>query len=212
MSTDAIIGFTLDRSGSTANIWEDIEGGFNHFKNDQAQVEGRAWIILTAFDSDIDEVYHAWDARHIPDLPEIATDHDEIGPRGSTALLDATAKTIHRTQKWLDDNPWFNGKVIQVIATDGYENASREYTNERLKNLIESKKDQGWDFIYLAANVDAWATGGAFGINPGDTVQYNPDARSVGNTYSTLSAAVTGSRTGERDVSDGYFDDDEQNQ
>lgn len=209
--TDIIVGFTLDRSGSMHSIWSDAEGGFNQFKNEQAAVEGNAWLILTAFDDKIEEVYHAWNARDIPDLPETAEfDGGEIRPRGSTALLDATAHTIHRTQEWLDNNDWFDGQVLQVITTDGYENASQEYTNDKLKDLVESKKADGWEFVYLAANVDAWATGGAFGVNAGSTLSYQATSDSVASTYGTLSAAVTRSRTG--DSRDTFFDSDEQQQ
>ena len=187
---DAIIGLSLDRSGSMTSMWEEAVNGFNTFKNEQAEQDGHAWIILNYFDNDHGQKYFAWDAKHIPDL---RADDTEIFPRGMTALLDSTVRTINDTQKWIVDNPDFDGKVFVVVITDGMENAS-ETAPASVKELIAQKESDGWEFIYLAANVDTDATARQYGFAAGQSMTY--DASSVGLAYTGLSNAVTRSRSG----------------
>ncbi len=82
---------------------------------------------------------------------------------GTTALLDAIGRTIHKIQnvqeRTADD--YRAEKVLFVIITDGLENASREYSLEMVKTLIERQKSEhGWEFIFLGANIDAVETAG----------------------------------------------------
>lgn len=186
--SDAIIGLVLDRSGSMRSMWEEAVAGYNEFKNDQAKEDGTAWIILNYFDNQQGQKYYAWDARDIPDL---STNDKEIYPRSMTALVDATIRTIKDTERWLSENDWFNGKVFVVVITDGMENAS-EANPATLKELTEAKENAGWEFIYLAANVDTRATANLYGFSPHRSMTY--DSGSVGAAYSTLSANIARSR------------------
>lgn len=187
---DAIIGLVLDRSGSMSSMWKEAVAGFNTFKNEQAEQEGNAWLILNYFDNQQGQKYYAWDTKDVPDLTE---SDPEIHPRGMTALVDATIRTIQDTQKWLDDNDWFDGKVFVVVITDGWENAS-EASPATLKKLIAEKEAVDWEFIYLAANVDVDTTASLYGFAGGQSMAY--DSGSVGVAYHTMSGAVTRSRSG----------------
>lgn len=206
---DILIGLTLDRSGSMSSLWEEAEAGFNRFKNEQAELDGHAWMILTVFDDEVDQVYYAWNCKDIPDLPEVSEwDGDPIRPRGLTALYDAVRATTQATDTWLNENPWFDGQVLQVIITDGYENAS-ETRATFVKGMIAEKEKKGWEFVYLAANVDAWATGQSMGVSSGSTMQYQATYKGVSGSYSHLSSATTRMRSSESSTGD-FFEEDEQ--
>lgn len=209
--SDVIVGFALDRSFSMHSIWRDAEGGFNSYKNSLREDEGNTWLTLVAFDDRIDEVYTAWNVQDIPDLPKIATDYQEGGiyPRGNTALLDAAAKTIVSVEDWLASNHWFNGKVLIVINTDGEENSSVEVSKAQLSNVIKEKEEQGWTFVFMGANIDAFAEAGSWGVAAASTMQYSHTGTSVKRSYDTLSAATTRMRSVENNTDD-FFNEDEQ--
>lgn len=208
--TDLIVGFVLDRSGSMQDIWSDAEGGFNSYKNSLRGDDGNTWLTLVAFDDRIEEVYTAWNVNDISDLPEIASQYDgEIFPRGTTALRDAMAQTIHSVDSWLEDNTWFNGKVLIVVNTDGYENASREYTHDQLVDLVEEKRDSDWEFVFMGANIDAFSVGMSFGVHAAAAMQYKATPDSVRQSYNSLSTATTRFRGSSSDQN--FFEEDEQN-
>ena len=200
---DAIIGLTMDRSGSMYTMWDEAVGGFNGFVKDQAKEEGNAWLILTYFDNNINEKYYAWNVR---DIPELSQTDAEIHPGGTTALYDATMQSIARTENWLSENAWFDGEVVQVIITDGIENAS-ETRGETLKAKISEKEFEGWNFIYLAANVDTKKTAQNLGIGYDKTVTY--DSKSVGVAYAATSGAVSNLRSAATKKNEPLISDDQ---
>lgn len=188
--TDALIGLTLDRSGSMRSMWPEAVAGYNTFKNEQAAEEGTAYFVTTYFDNEVKQGFFGKNAKNVPDL---TPNDDEVFPRGLTALVDATISTITETERWLNEHPSFDGKVFQVVITDGAENASKA-SPATLKELVQSKEAEGWEFIYLAANVDLDATRSQYGFSLGGSVAY--DVNSVDAVYATTSAAVTRSRSG----------------
>lgn len=187
--SDAIIGLVLDRSGSMRSMWDEAVAGYNRFKNEQAEVEGKAFMLTTYFDERVESGYDGKEAKNIPDL---STNDSKVYPRGMTALIDATINNIERVQAWLNNAPDFDGKVFIVVITDGRENASQHAPTD-LKSLVEEKENAGWEFIYLAANVNTEATSKMYGFNPKLAMTY--DNASVGAAYNTLAGAVTRSRT-----------------
>ena len=108
-------------------------------------------------------------------------------PRGTTALYDAIGKTINTEKanfaKLGNEKP---AKVLVCVVTDGLENASREFSLETIKNLIKNCENENWNFIYLAANQDAFAVGTSFGISAGNTFTYTSDSIGVMNMSTTL--------------------------
>ena len=84
--------------------------------------------------------------------------------------------------------------VMFVIITDGEENASREYTADRVRAMIEEEKKYGWEFVFLGANIDAVETAGRFGIAPDRAVDYIPDGAGTELNFQMMSEAVTAFR------------------
>lgn len=177
-----------DRSGSMRPIQDDMNGGIRQLLAEQAAIPGVVVDVVT-FDHEVE--YPFTGVR--PD--DIKT--DIIQARGRTALNDAVGLTISKLGAELsslaeDDRP---GHVIMVVVTDGHENASQEYTTEQVRQMVTMQTDQyGWVFLYLAANVDAFATGAAFGYAPGQTLSYAPTSKGAAGAFATASSGITRSR------------------
>ena len=151
----------LDRSGSMQSIADDVVGGFSQFVESQRTGAGEAVLSLVQFDSQsIDSLFTARPVHQV-ELPI------RFEPRGSTPLLDALGQTIVSTGARLrtmreSDRP---GRVIFVAITDGLENASQEYNLARIREMIQHQESvYKWDFVYLGANVDAFAESEAMGF------------------------------------------------
>lgn len=166
--------FILDRSGSMESCWDDTIGGFNAFVNEQKADGGT--LSLIQFDHEYLECYHA---KPIDDVEPLT--RETFKPRGSTALLDAIGKTIKNFKS--------NTIPTVIILTDGQENSSYQYTKPHIKDLIEERTKDGWTFVYLGANQDAFAEAGALGIAPACTMNY--DVRRTPEAFHTLSAALS---------------------
>ena len=145
--------FILDRSGSMAGLEKDTIGGFNAMIEKQKAEEGEAYISTVLFDN-YSEVIH--DRVALSDVPKLT--EKEYYVRGCTALLDTVGGAIHHignVHKYAreEDRP---EKTLFVITTDGMENASRKYSYERLRAMIDRQKEKyGWEFLFLGANIDA---------------------------------------------------------
>jgi Mg-chelatase subunit ChlD len=109
---------------------------------------------------------------------------------GMTAMNDAIGRTLNKA---FQQNP---EKVIICILTDGQENASKEYTIEQSKNMIERARSKGWEVAFLAANQDAFATAKAYGINPTLAATFSPTATGAQAAYQGLSVSTTAYRAG----------------
>lgn len=180
-----IIACVLDRSGSMASIIDDAIGGFNTFLTEQQKQPDKAYMTIALFDDQYDLVQEGTEISKV----EPFTVQTYV-PRGSTALYDAIGKTINAIHAKVEKGD----KVLCVILTDGMENASREYTSESIKSLIGKRKDEdGWEFIYLAANQDAFAVGNGLGINL--TANFAATAKGTQMSYAAVSAATTSYRS-----------------
>lgn len=77
-----------------------------------------------------------------------------------------------------------------VITTDGMENASRRYTYDGVKAMIERQKEMyGWEFLFLGANIDAAKEAGRFGIDAERAVNYHADKQGTAVIYEAVSEA-----------------------
>lgn len=168
------IVFLLDRSGSMSNAVGDTIGGFNNFIKENKTNKYETNVTTILFDNHY-EVLH--DRVNIKDVKEL-TDKDYY-VRGSTALLDAIGKTINDIDQKDTD------KVLFVITTDGYENASREFNNKTIRDLI--KKHDKWEFVYLGADIDSYAAGGELGIKRDNIANYKKDSKGVNLMFSAIS-------------------------
>ena len=180
--------FILDRSGSMAGLEGDTIGGFNSLIEKQKQQDGACYVSTILFDNE-SQVLH--DRVKLEDVKPM-TDRDYT-VRGCTALLDAIGgairhiANIHRYAR-PEDVP---EHTVFVITTDGMENASRRYDAERVRRMIEHEKEKyGWEFLFLAANIDAVTTAKRYGIGADRAVNYHADRRGTGIIYDTVSEAV----------------------
>lgn len=156
------IVFILDRSGSMAGLEDDTIGGFNAMIEKQKREPGEALVSTVLFDNDCEVIHDRIAVQKIVPLTR-----NEYYVRGCTALLDAVGGAIHHignVHKYAreEDRP---EKTLFVITTDGMENASRKYSYDRLKAMIERQKGKyGWEFLFLGANIDAAKEAARFGI------------------------------------------------
>lgn len=185
--------FILDKSGSMSGLEEDTIGGFNAMLARQQKEPGEAVVTTVLFDDNY-ELLH--DRINIAGIKPITEKEYYVG--GSTALLDAIGKTIYKignAQKFTGEEQRAS-KVLFVITTDGMENASREYSYERIKLLIERQKAKyNWEFIFLGANIDAVSTAAKFGIHADRAASYHADSQGLDLNYQALSFAVSEFRT-----------------
>lgn len=180
--------FILDKSGSMCGLSEDTIGGFNSMLEAQKKENGECFVS-TVFFNDRSSVIH----DRLPiDKVEPITSKDYM-PCGSTALLDALGdaiKHIGNIHKYArpEDVP---SKTIFVITTDGYENSSYKYSSNTIKKLITNKQEKyGWEFMFIAANIDAIETANDYGIRKKNAVNYKADKDGTKVVYNTVSNAV----------------------
>jgi Mg-chelatase subunit ChlD len=161
--------FIVDRSGSMSGIASDMEEAIGSVLAEQKKNhEGEIRVTFVRFDTEYEEVFGN---RLIGEI-----DNDiKIEPRGGTALLDAMGQTINVFKERFLGTDEANrpGKVLFLIITDGCENASVEYTRDKVFEVIEVvKKDYEWGFTFIGANQDAVAEAHSFGISAGDSLNY----------------------------------------
>ncbi|WP_231391164.1 vWA domain-containing protein [Paenisporosarcina sp. HGH0030] len=180
--------FLLDRSGSMSGLESDTIGGFNAFIEKQCQLEGKVSLTTVLFD---DQYEILWDGINAAGAK---ITHDDYYVRGTTAMLDAVGKTIvdvgHRLSKTPEElKP---GKVIFVITTDGMENASCEFTHDKVKKLIKQQEDQySWEFIFIGANMDAEKEAGSMGIQAENAFNFVASEIGVESMYEMVNENVS---------------------
>jgi uncharacterized protein YegL len=196
--------FILDKSGSMGGLEKDTIGGYNSMLEKQKAVEGECHITTVLFDNNYELLHDRIDIRAVVPITE-----KDYYVGGSTALLDAIGRTIHKivnVQKHTADD-YQAEKVMFVIITDGEENSSRKYSAEKIKAQIERKKSKyGWEFIFLGANIDAVETAGRFGIGANRSVDYLADSEGTSLNFSVMSEAAAEFRSGKA-ISDHHFDE-----
>lgn len=180
--------FILDKSGSMSGLENDTIGGFNSMLEQQKKVGGQCIITTVLFDNRYELLHDRMDLRAIRPITR-----REYSVGGSTALLDAMGRTIHKiaTAQKNTAEDYRAEKVMFVIITDGEENASRYYSSVQLKDMIRHQKERyGWEFIFLGANIDAVETAGRFGINADRAVDYVADSKGTQLNYRMMSESV----------------------
>lgn len=180
--------FILDRSGSMAGLEGDTIGGFNAMIEKQRGEPGEAVISTVLFDNETEVIHDRVSLDRVPALTE-----KEYDVRGCTALLDAVGGAIHHignVHKYAreEDRP---EKTLFVITTDGMENASRRYTYDKVKTMIERQRERyGWEFLFLGANIDAAREAARFGIRADCAADYHADSMGTEAVYESVCEAV----------------------
>ena len=181
--------FILDRSGSMSGLEEDTIGGFNAMiKKQQKETDGAA-VVSTILFNHTSKVLH--DRIALDKIEPLTEDDYEVG--GTTALLDAVGdavkhiKNVHKYARE-EDRPQ---KTIFIITTDGHENSSERFTYKEIKRLIERQKENGWEFIFLGANIDAPEVASHLGIERRRAVNYHSDKLGTKKVYGAMSNFVS---------------------
>ena len=200
--------FILDRSGSMSGLEADTIGGFNSLIEKQKKEEGEALISTVLFDDRQEVLYDRVSLERIEPMND-----RQYYVRGCTALLDALGGAIHHignVHKYAreEDRP---GKTLFIITTDGMENASRRYSYEKVKQMVERQKEKyGWEFLFLGANIDAIATAGRFGIGADRAVNYECDPKGTSLNYEVLSKTISRVRAcGASSAAEAFSDDED---
>jgi len=180
--------FILDRSGSMGGLEKDTIGGYNAMLTKQKEIVGEAYMTTVLFDNLYELLHDRINIKGIKPITE-----KEYFVRGNTALLDAIGKSIQKiinVQRNTSEDEKAE-KVVFVITTDGQENASREYSYDKIKKMIEYQKTKyGWEFIFLGANIDAVAEAEKFGIDSTYAAQFHNDKEGIELNYSVVSEAI----------------------
>ena len=186
--------FILDRSGSMSGLESDTIGGYNAMLEKQKKEAGEATVTTVHFDDKYELLHDRIDLKGIAPI----TDR-EYYVRGCTALLDAIGKTIQKIANVQKHTSPENraDKVLFVITTDGYENASREYSYDQIRRMVEREKTEyDWEFLFLGANIDAISTARRFGIGADRAVNYHADSAGTRLNYDAVGKAVSAVRAG----------------
>ncbi len=197
MKDSTRIVIVLDRSGSMQSARESTIKGLNTFIAEQKKVSGDVSLKLIQFDDFLGKL--SYEVTYNSSLSSAPTfTQNDFEPRGGTPLLDAQGKTITELGEELASLPESErpNKVIVVTITDGYENASKKFTREKISEMIKHQTDKyNWDFVYIGANQDAIAVGTTLGYNASKSMTYNVcDPLAVGATYTNLSSYTTRAR------------------
>ena len=201
------IVFILDRSGSMSGFEADTIGGFNAAIEKQRERDGKVYVSTVLFDNESEVIHDRVDIKEIK--PMTRRDYQV---RGCTALLDAIGGAIHHIgtiHKYArpEDVP---EHTVFIITTDGMENASHRYSAAEIKSKIQRQtKKYGWEFIFLAANIDAVETAGHIGIRRERAANYRQTPAGVDRSYYAMSEAITAIRDRRADTIDleSYLDE-----
>ena len=181
------IVFILDRSGSI--------GGFNATIEKQKKLDGTCYVSTVMF-ANQSKVIH--DRVRLDEIEKMTENDYQVG--GGTALLDAIGRSIHHignVHKYArpEDVP---AHTIFIITTDGMENASRQYDSSTVKRMISRQQEKyGWEFIFLAANIDAVETADRIGIRRERAANYRQDREGMRTSYAAMSDAISSVRCAE---------------
>jgi uncharacterized protein YegL len=202
------IVFILDRSGSMAGLEPDTIGGYNSMIEKQKNEAGEALISTVLFDNETEVLHDRVPIGKIEPITE-----KEYFVRGSTALLDAVGGAIHHIaniHKYAreEDVP---EKTLFIITTDGMENSSREYSYDKVKKMVEKRKEKDhWEFIFMGANIDAVSVANKFGVDRSRAVRYECDGAGTALNYKVMSKMVSCARAcGSAAEMEAAFDSDE---
>ncbi|MDO5649982.1 MAG: VWA domain-containing protein [Gallicola sp.] len=180
--------FILDRSGSMSGLEKDTIGGFNSMLAKQKELEGSCLVTTVLFNHDYKLLHDRIDIRAIQAIRE-----KEYFVGGGTALLDAIGKSIHKISNIQrhTDKKHRASKVLFIIITDGEENSSREYSSAKVKSMIEKMKSKyQWEFVFLAANIDAVKSAASIGISSNRALDYVADSQGTTLNFEVMDTLV----------------------
>lgn len=176
----------IDRSGSMSSIKDSTISGINEFIKTQKESDKTVKITLVQFDNEYEVLLDCVEANSVSEL----TDKTYV-PRGMTALYDAIGRTVDSVGKRLASTPEDERpeKILVVIVTDGYENASTDYVSDKIQSMIEHQRNvYNWEFIYMGANQDAILVGSSLGIPVTNSYTFYANDNANTLVYTALSS------------------------
>ena len=216
---ETLVTLLLDRSGSMESCRSSTIEAYNDYVTGLKKSPTPIMFTFLQFDSQsLDKVHFE---KAINDIPNL--NMQGFVPRGMTPLVESATKTIRALDEAIKKKKE-KPKVVVAIQTDGYENASGpEYTWEALKALIETKKNDGWQFNFLGAGIDAYDQAAKMGVHAGGTVSYDSsDPAKTRSAFVGLASNTAGYASGlaattdwndqqKSDAGDQYFNTNETN-
>lgn len=196
----------LDRSGSMSDLAKEAINGFNMFLEDQKNLKGNAKMSILLFDNEFIKLVDNKNIKKVEPLND-----KTYVPRNSTSLYDAIGLSIDEEIDKLSKIPLDKRatKTLVVITTDGFENSSRKYNGQKIKEMITDMRDNfKWEFIFLAANQDAMFTADNLGISRGNSLNFSATEKGVKTAYVNISKATSYYRTTNQDSYENIFKDD----
>ena len=182
--------FILDRSGSMYGTENDTINGFNAFIEKQLARNHNIRVTTILFDGKYEVLYSRKPIHEVRPLTR-----EDYFVRGSTALLDAIGRTITTYEREVNS-------AMCVITTDGYENASREFSRIQIRNMI---KNCGWEFVYIGADIDSYGEASRIGIRQSRVANYSKSSVGIDNMYDAVDK-VTARFYETRDINDEHVE------
>jgi hypothetical protein len=182
----AHVTLVVDRSSSMGSVMPAAGSGVNEFIQAHKNAPGSCSFLLVEFDEHYNVVYGPGDIGRF-DGPYT------LQPRGMTALLDAVGRAITTTGNYLSNLPFSERpeKVIFVVQTDGEENSSKEFTFERIAEMVQHQTTHySWEFLFLGADLEQ-----AKGMGISNTYGNANTRASYAGTFTLASANTVASRS-----------------
>lgn len=183
--------FIVDRSGSMGGLESDTVGGINATLAKNREVDGEAIVSIVLFDNTAEVIVDRVPINQVKDLTR-----EDYQVRGCTALLDAVGNSIRhigRVQGYMPDD-YKAEHVIFVVTTDGLENASQRHSYADVKRSIEQRTEEGWEFVFLGANIDAVGEAARIGISADRAATYIADEAGSDVMYDGVAKACCAMR------------------
>ena len=181
----------LDRSGSMSGLEAAVVKGANRFIAEQAAEPGSCRLTVAQFDSEAPfEVLVDDMSVHKADPHAL----ERYEPRGLTPLFDAVGRLIGCADRRVKQRRKAGKKPEDqtvVIVTDGYENASTDYTAADIHELIGKRREQGWAFVFMGANQDSYAESARLGVDQRNVQNYEASDEGVDEAFASVSRAYS---------------------
>src|SRR6266436_1939589 len=154
LATDVVL--LLDASGSMSSRRDETIRQVNRYL-DQLKQDGLKYrLTVKTFNEYVDTLISYKNIRDVGEL-----EHEEYRPNGWARLLDAVGATLDG----LYNSASYSGRTLFVVITDGQENDSRNYGLQQVRDMIDRKRSEDFQFVFLGDGPGAWQTGSRLGFN-----------------------------------------------
>jgi len=175
MNTPLIL-IIIDKSGSMSSVSASMNTAMYQLVKDQASERGNADLSLFTFDS---YTYHDIKPTNFKQVNYVP-----IKCNDSTRLYDTIIEAINSVKGYTD--------VLVMIQTDGQDNKSTTKA-EVVKNTIQHKLSQGWQFLYMGAFDDITAEASKIGLQ-NYAVQFKRDTKGIEQVFTEMSKRASNFR------------------